>query len=293
LKKREKKSKKFIFPTRCPSCGSETLKEININTKKVDAVRRCLDREYKCQHIAKEKLKHFVSKDAFNIDGLGKKVIDQFWQLKLIKSPSDIFNLDYTKIANLEGWGELSAKNLKSAINKSSSVLLDKFIYALGIRHIGLENAKLLGNFFSSIDKFTEIFNHKKRKNLLINILELDGIGSVQLRSLDDFFSNKSNNEAIFALIKNLRVENSKILKKNGKLSSKTIMFTGGFEKISRSEAKSLVEENGGKVLGSISKKLNILVAGNNKPTKSKIEKAKELGVDIISEDNWYKLLNI
>ena len=293
LKKREKKSKKFIFPTRCPSCGSETLKEININTKKVDAVRRCLDREYKCQHIAKEKLKHFVSKDAFNIDGLGKKVIDQFWKLKLIKSPSDIFNLDYTKIANLEGWGELSAKNLKTAINKSSSVLLDKFIYALGIRHIGLENAKLLGNFFSSIDKFTEIFNHKKRKNLLINILELDGIGSVQLRSLDDFFSNKSNNEAIFALIKNLRVENSKILKKNGKLSSKTIMFTGGFEKISRSEAKSLVEENGGKVLGSISKKLNILVAGNNKPTKSKIEKAKELGVDIISEDNWYKLLNI
>ena len=293
LKKREKKSKKFIFPTRCPSCGSETLKEININTKKVDAVRRCLDREYKCQHIAKEKLKHFVSKDAFNIDGLGKKVIDQFWQLKLIKSPSDIFNLDYTKIANLEGWGELSAKNLKTAINKSSSVLLDKFIYALGIRHIGLENAKLLGNFFSSIDKFTEIFNHKKRKNLLINILELDGIGSVQLRSLDEFFSNKSNNEAIFALIKNLRVENFKIFKKNGKLSSKTIMFTGGFEKISRSEAKSLVEENGGKVLGSISKKLNILVAGNNKPTKSKIEKAKELGVDIISEDNWYKLLNI
>ena len=293
LKKREKKSKKFIFPTRCPSCGSETLKEININTKKVDAVRRCLDREYKCQHIAKEKLKHFVSKDAFNIDGLGKKVIDQFWQLKLIKSPSDIFNLDYTKIANLEGWGELSAKNLKTAINKSSSVLLDKFIYALGIRHIGLENAKLLGNFFSSIDKFTEIFNHKKRKNLLINILELDGIGSVQLRSLDEFFSNKSNNEAIFALIKNLRVENFKIFKKNGKLSSKTIMFTGGFEKISRSEAKSLVEENGGKVLGSISKKLNILVTGNNKPTKSKIEKAKELGVDIISEDNWYKLLNI
>ena len=293
LKKREKKSKKFIFPTRCPSCGSETLKEININTKKVDAVRRCLDREYKCQHIAKEKLKHFVSKDAFNIDGLGKKVIDQFWQLKLIKTPSDIFNLDYEKISNLDGWGKLSSENLKKAINNSSNILLDKFIYSLGIRHIGLENAKLLGNFFSSIDKFTEIFNHKKRKNLLINILELDGIGSVQLRSLDDFFSNKSNNEAIFALIKNLRVENSKILKKNGKLSSKTIMFTGGFEKISRSEAKSLVEENGGKVLGSISKKLNILVAGNNKPTKSKIEKAKELGVDIISEDNWYKLLNI
>jgi len=293
LKKRKKNSKKFIFPNKCPSCGSDTIKEININTKKVDAIRRCVDQEYKCQHIAKEKLKHFVSKDAFNIDGLGKKVIDQFWELKLIQTPSDIFNLDYKKIKNLEGWGQLSADNLKKAIKKSSTILLDKFIYSLGVRHIGEENAKLLGNFFISINKFTELFDLSRRKNLLQNIAELDGIGSAQLKSLEEFFSNKSNCEIIFSLIKYLKIEKSKILNKNGKLSGKTIMFTGTFEKISRSEAKSLVEENGGKVLGSISKKLDILVSGDNKPTKSKIEKAKGLGVNIILEDDWYKFLNI
>ena len=290
--KRDKHSKKFTFPTKCP-CGSDTVKEININTKKVDAVRRCLDKENNCQFIAKEKLKHFVSKDALNIEGLGKKVVDQFWDLKLVKKSSDIFILDYVKIEDLEGWGELSVKNLKTAIKKSSNILLDKFIYSLGIRHIGQENAKLLGNFFKSITKLIELFNSSKRENLLKNIAELDGIGSAQLNSLKEFFSNKINYETTSSLIKHLKIENSKTLSKNGKLSSKTIMFTGGFKKISRSEAKSLVEENGGKVLGNISSKLNILVSGNIKPTKSKIEKAKEAGVKIISEADWYKLLNI
>jgi DNA ligase (NAD+) len=292
LSKRDAYSKKFIFPTKCP-CGSDTIKEINLNTRKVDAVRRCLNREYKCQFIAKEKLKHFVSKDAFSIEGLGKKVVDQFWDLTLIKKPSDIFNLNYKKIENLEGWGELSVKNLKTAINKSSKILLDKFIYSLGIRHIGQENAKLLGNFFKNIMKLTELFESTKRENLLKNIAELDGIGLAQINSLKEFFSNKINNEIVSSLITHLTIENSKALNKDGKLSGKTIMFTGGFEKISRSEAKSLVEESGGKVLGNISNKLSMLVTGNSKPTKSKIRKAKEIGVRIISEAEWYNLLNI
>ena len=292
LNKRSKTSKKFVFPIKCP-CGSDTIKEINVNTKKADAVRRCLDKENKCQFIAKEKLKHFVSKDAFNIEGLGKKVIDQFWDLRLIKKPSNIFSLDYKRIETLEGWGELSVKNLKSAINNSSQISLDRFIYSLGIRHIGQENAKLLGNFFKSIDKFIELFSLSKKKNLLKNIAELDGIGSAQLKSIDEFFLNKTNNEILLSLIKYLKIENFKVFNKNGKLSGKTIMFTGGFEKISRSEAKSLVEENGGKVLGNISSKLSILVIGNSKPTKSKIIKAKEMGIKIISESDWYKLLNI
>ena len=293
LNKRIKNSEKYIFPTKCPSCGSQTTKEINLNTKKVDAIRRCLDKEYRCQDIAKEKLKHFVSKDAFNIDGLGKKVVDQFWKLKLIRTPADIFNLDYVKIANLEGWGLLSVKNLQDAIKKSSNISLDRFIFSLGIRHIGEENAKNLGNFFITIKKFIELFNFSKRKNILKNIDELDGIGSAQIKSLEEFFSSKSNSENILSLIKYLTIKNSKILHKNGKLSGKTIMFTGGFKKISRSEAKSLVEDNGGKVLGSISKKLNILVTGYNKPTKVRIEKAKELGISIILENDWYKFLNI
>ncbi len=292
LTKRDKRSKRFIFPKKC-LCGSGTIKEINVNTKKIDAVRRCLDTEHKCPFIAKEKLKHFVSKDALNIEGLGKKVVDQFWELGLVKKASDIFNLDYKKIESLEGWGELSVKNLKTAINQSSQILLDKFIYSLGIRHIGQENAKLLGNFFKSITKLVELFNSSKREYLLKNIAELDGIGLAQLNSLEEFFSNKMNNEVISSLIKNLKIENSKVINKDGKLSGKTIMFTGGFEKISRSEAKSLVEENGGKVLGNISNKLNILVIGDSKPTKSKIEKARERGVKIISEPDWYRLLNI
>ena len=292
LIQRRENSKKFTFPTKC-LCGSDTIKEINANTKKVDAVRRCLDAEFKCQFIAKEKLKHFVSKDAFNIEGLGKKVIDQFWNLKLIKSAPDIFRLDYKKIKNLEGWGELSVINLKNAINKSSKISLNKFIYSLGVRHIGQENAKLLGNYFKSINKLIELFDSSKQENLLKNIAELDGIGSAQLSSLKEFFSNNINYKIVSALIKNLKIENSKITNKDGKLSGKTIMFTGGFKKISRSEAKSLVEENGGKVLGSISNKLNILVTGESKPTKSKIEKAKEIGLKVISEKDWYKLLNI
>ena len=292
LSKRDKYSKKFVFPTKC-LCGSDTIKETNANTKKIDAVRRCLDKDYRCQYIAKEKLKHFVSKDAFNIEGLGKKVVDQFWELKLIKIPSDIFNLDYKKIEKLEGWGEQSVNNLKSAINKSSKILLDRFIYSLGIRHIGQENAKLLGNFFKSITKLIELFDSSKQTNLLNNIVELDGIGSAQLKSLKEFFSNKKNNVILSSLIKCLKIENSKVLNRDGKLSGKTIMFTGGFKKISRSEAKSLVEENGGKVLGNISNKLNILVVGSSKPTKSKIEKAKDAGVKTISEKDWYKILNI
>ena len=293
LSKRKKNLQKYIFPTKCPSCGSQTVKEINVNTKKVDVVRRCLDKEYNCKHIAKEKLKHLVSKEAFNIDGLGKKVIDQFWELKLIKSPSEIFNLNYNKISRLDGWGILSAENLERSIKKSSIILLDKFIFSLGIRHIGEENAKLLGSFFISVEKFIELLITSKRKSLLKNINELDGIGLAQLKSLEEYFSNKSNSEIILSLIKHLTIEDSKILNKDGKLGNKTIMFTGGFEKISRSEAKSLVEENGGKVVSSISKKLNIIVTGNSKPTKSKIKRAKELDIKIISENGWYKFLNI
>jgi DNA ligase (NAD+) len=163
--------------------------------------------------------------------------------LGLIKNASDIYNLNFKKIETLEGWGKLSVSNLKTAILKSSQVSLDKFIYSLGIRHIGQENAKLLGNFFKSITKFIELFNYSKQKNLLKNITELDGIGSAQLKSLEEFFSNKKNEKLVFSLIKSLKIENSKIINKGGKLSGKTIMFTGGFEKISRSEAKSLVEE--------------------------------------------------
>ena len=288
--KRNKNSKKFIFPDKC-LCGSPTKKEISMTTKKTDAVRRCV-RGYECDFTAKEKLKHIVSKDAFDIEGLGKKVIDNFWELKFIRTPANIFDLDYEKIEKLEGWGKLSIKNLQNAINKSKNIVLDRFIYSIGIRHIGQENAKILGNFFKNSEKFSELFNAKKRKDILKNLEDLDGIGDTQVKSIEDFFSNKKNSQIIQSLLSVLNIKNFQKINRTGKLSNKNIMFTGGFEKMSRSEAKALAEENGAKILGSVSKKLDYLVIGNSKPTKKKIEKAKELKINLMTEESWYDLLN-
>ncbi len=289
--KRTKTSKEFKFPEKC-LCGSTTQKEINKSTKKADAVRRCL-KGYDCEFTAREKLKHIVSKDAFNIDGFGKKVVDQFWDLKLISKPSDIFNIDYNKIKKLEGWGDLSIDNLKRAVEKSKNIELERFIFAIGIRHIGQENAKILAGYFKSIKKFSIFFNESDRKKDFEYLVNLDGIGGTQIDSIEIFFSNQKNIEIINGLIKELKVKDFKQKNKSGKFSNKNIMFTGGFEKMSRSEAKLLVENNGGKVLGSISKKLDILVIGNSKPTKKKIENARKLNIKIISEKGWYKILNL
>ncbi len=289
--KRNHNSKKYIFPNKC-LCGGATYKEINKSTKKEDAVRRCL-KGYDCDYTAREKLKHVVSKDAFNIDGLGKKVIDQFWNLKIIKEPSDIFNIDYNKIKNLEGWGKLSIDNLQKAIEKSRIIELDRFIFSVGIRHIGQENAKILAGFFQSIDKFSKLFRENNRKKILKHLIDLDGIGEIQIDSINNFFSNDKNIKIIESLIDKLKINNFKARNKKGKFSNKTLMFTGGFDKMSRSEAKSLVENNGGKVLGTISKKLNFLVVGNSKPTKKKIDLAKRLSIKIVKENEWYKILDL
>ncbi len=288
--KRSTKSKKFIFPEKC-LCGYKTKKEISLTTKKIDAVRRC-SRGYECNFIAKEKLKHIVSKDAFDIDGLGKKVIDNFWKLKIIKTPSDIFNLDYTKIEKLDGWGDLSIANLKNAINNSRKVVLDKFIFSIGIRHIGQENAKTLANYFKKVEKFSELFIQKKRKEILNSLDELDGIGETQIKSIEDFFSNSKNITIIQSFMSVLDIKNYEKKIKSGKLSNKNIMFTGGFEKMSRSEAKTIAEENGAKILGTVTKKLDYLVIGNSKPTKKKIQTAKELNINLLTEDKWYDLLD-
>ena len=289
--KRNKKSKKFIFPDRC-LCGEKTHKEMNISTNKIDAVRRCI-KGYDCTFTAIEKLKHIVSKEAFNIEGLGKKVIDQFWNLHLIKTPSDIFKLNYEKIKKLEGWGNLSIENLTRAVNNAKIISLNRFIYSIGIRHIGQENAKILSGFFISIKKFSNLFNTIKRKEILNNLNDLDGIGITQIKSIESFFINSKNIEVTKSLIQALEIKDYKNVNNKGKFSNKNLMFTGGFKKMSRSEAKSLTEENGGKVLGTISKKLSMLVIGDSKPKKKKIDKAKEMKIDIINEKDWYKLLDI
>ena len=289
LSKRGKKTKVYNFPAKCP-CGNNTIKEFNEISKKIDAVRRCPDIGYECPYMAKEKLKHLISKDALNIDGFGKKVVDNFWNLKLVKVPSDIFKLDYKAIKELEGWGELSCNNLNKSIEKSKKLSLAKFIYAIGIRHIGQENAKILANYFKSITKFKKLFDPRLIKVELSNLIEIDGIGETQIKALEIFFSNKKNIKVINDLIECLQISNFENIT-SGIFTNKTLMFTGGFSKMSRSEAKTLAESQGGKVLGSISKKLNYLVVGDSKPTNNKVEKAKDLQVEIITEKKWYELL--
>ena len=172
------------------SCGSATIKEYNELTKKFDAVRRCINDGYGCEKIALEKIKHFVSKEAFNIDGLGKKIVESFWELKLIRYPQDIFNLDYEKISKLDGWGNLSVSNLKYSIENKKKISLSKLIYSIGIRHIGQENAKLLAKTLKNSDKFFDL----GKKNNLNELLNIDGIGETQIKSIKDFFSNKKFN---------------------------------------------------------------------------------------------------
>ncbi len=287
-KKRPKNTSKFKFPYFCPSCGSKTIKEFNSITKKNDAVRRCSSEGYYCKNISIEKLKHFVSKEAFNIDGFGKKIVENFWKLKLIKYPQDIFNLDYNKIEKLEGWGKLSVENLKYSINEKKNIALDKFIYALGIRHIGVENAKLLSKHFVSFLKFKEL----SRKNNYRELLNIDGIGDTQVNSIRSFFSNNTNLNILDALEKNLNIQDVITNSKNGLLKEKTFLVTGKLNGISRAEVKSLIEDNSGTTLSSVSSKLNYLIVGE-KPTKRKVESAKQLNIKIISQDEFLKMLNM
>ena len=153
-------------------------------------------------------MKHIVSKEAFNIDGLGKKVIETFYDLKFISEPSDIFKLNYEKLKNLEGWGELSINNLKKAISKSKKISLERFIYSIGIRHIGQENAKILANFFVSIKEFSKLFDSENREKILINLVELDGIGKTQIDTIKYYFSRDNNIKITKNFINQLSISN-------------------------------------------------------------------------------------
>ncbi len=292
IKKRAKNSKQFVFPKKCPSCGSMVKKEYNDITKKFDAVARCTSEGFECEKITIEKIKHFISKDALNIDGLGKKVIEKFWELNLVRLPHDIFNLDYKKIEDLDGFGSQSVNNLKLAINKSRDITLEKFIFSIGIRHIGQENAKILANYFLNIKNFSKIFDKKNRDLVIKSLIDLDGVGETQINSIQNFFRNQSNMKAVSELIRVLRITDFKSIK-NGKFVGKTFMLTGGLARMSRPEAKNIIEENGGKILGSPSKKLNYLIVGDSKPTIKKIEKAKQNKVLILTEKAWYEMLNL
>ena len=287
--KRDKNSKKFIFPDKC-LCGRPAVKDYNETSKKLDVVKRCTDTGFNCEFMAREKIKHFVSKEALDIEGFGKKIVEDFWSLNFIRLPQDIFTLEFKKIEKLEGWGELSVSNLKTAIEKSKDISLAKFIYSLGIRHIGQENAKNLSRYFVSIKNFLKLCNPDLLMNEINSLDEIDGIGETQVESLIHFFKDKKNNKVVHELSKILNIQDFIEKKIDSFFSGKNIMFTGGFSTMSRSEAKSLAETLGAKILSSVNKKLDYLVIGLSKPTKNKVDKAKELGVKIIEEKEWLRL---
>tara|TARA_B100000787_G_scaffold121401_1_gene91237 strand:+ start:2993 stop:5023 length:2031 start_codon:yes stop_codon:yes gene_type:complete len=287
IKKRDKKSKKFIFPLNCPSCGSKTVKDYNELTKRQDAVRRCLSTSYECKKIAIEKIKHFVSKEAFNIEGFGKKIVENFWYLNLIRLPQDIFNLDYDKIERLDGWGKLSATNLKFSIEQKKKISLDRFIYALGIRHIGQENSKLIARYLKTSINFIKL-PHGTNIESLSNI---DGIGITQIQSIKKFFSEKKNMKVLSELDKNLKIENIVLINNKGLLKDKTFMLTGKLNAVSRAEAKSLIEQNSGKIISNVNKKLHYLIVGE-KPTTKKVNMARTMNIKVIDQKEWMEMLN-
>jgi len=288
LSKRTKEIKKFIFPVKCPSCGSKTIKEFNQTTKKQDAVRRCTSEGYQCEKVSIEKLKHFVSKEAFNIEGFGKKIVENFWKLKIIKLPQDIFNLDYNKIEKLEGWGKLSVSNLKYSINEKKNISLEKFIFALGIRHIGLENAKILAKHFKTSQGLLDLSVNKNFHELK----DIDGIGETQVNSIKNFFLNKENLNILIELNKILKIKNVMQIRNDGHLKNKTFIITGKLNGVSRAELKSLIEQNTGSIISSVSKKLDYLIVGD-KPTKHKVDMANELGIEILSQADIFKMLKM
>ena len=287
LKRRKQTSKKFTFPLKCPSCGSKTIKDYNEITKKQDAVRRCASEGFECEKIAIEKIKHFVSKDAFNIDGFGKKIVENFWNIKLVRLPQDIFKLNYKKLEELEGWGKLSVANLKFSIEEKKNISLERFIYSLGIRHIGQENAKLIARHL----KRTPNFFRLSEESNIESLFNIDGIGITQIQSIKKFFLNKINLKVLFELEKNLTIKDIILINNDGLLRNKTFMLTGKLNGISRAEAKSLIEQNSGKIINNVNKKLDYLIAGE-KPTLKKINTAKDWNIKVINQAEWLKMLN-
>jgi DNA ligase (NAD+) len=283
VKEHHAHSRKFDFPHTCPVCGSHATREEG------EAVRRCMGGLI-CPAQAKERLRHFVSRDAFDIDGLGEKQIELFWEKAFIRTPADIFHLPFDEISQLEGYGEKSITNLKAAIEKARTVQLNRFVYALGIRHTGEITAKLLARHYGSYAAFKAALTEAKPENDAWNdLLNIDGMGQIMAEAVTDFFHEEHNQKLLSQLEPELTIEDAEQVSGNSPVSGKTVVFTGTLEKMTRNEAKARAESLGAKVAGSVSAKTDYLVAGAD--AGSKLKKAKELGVTVLTEDAWLELI--
>jgi DNA ligase (NAD+) len=285
---RKGRGKPYKFPEKCPVCGSHAVRGEG------EAVRRCTG-GLTCSAQAMERLRHFVSRGAFDIEGMGSKHVEAFYQDDLVKAPADIFRLHRRRVELLdrEGWGESSVKNLLDAIEARRTIPLDRFIYALGIRQVGEATAKLLARHYHTLEEWQAamIAAAKDREGAAYQDLNnIDQIGESVAGDILDFFEEKHNLEALKALAKELTVEEAKAPRAgNSPVSGKTVVFTGALTKMTRDEAKARAEALGAKVASSVSKKTDYVIVGED--AGSKAAKAAELGVKTLSEDEWLELI--
>jgi DNA ligase (NAD+) len=261
------------MPDKCPVCGSKVIR------MEGEAATRCINSS--CSAQVKERIKHFASKSAFDIDGLGKKLVDQLVDKNLLSSVADIFTLDESVLSKLDRMGAKSAANLIGAIENAKTIDLSRFLFALGIRHVGEHVAAVLADYFITLDP---LMNCSREE-----LEAVDGIGPVVAASITQFFEQQNNRRIIDQLLASGVQLETAVPKKAGQLDGRIIVLTGKLEEFTRSQAKSLIEAAGGKVSGSVSRKTDYVVGGD--ATGSKLTKARELGVAIIDEAEFKDLL--
>jgi DNA ligase (NAD+) len=288
--KRPDNTPPFTIPRYCPSCNSE------LHIDHADVIVRC-ENGLNCPKQLNESIKHFVSQNALNIEGMGAKQVEFFLNKEMVKNPADIFKLEeknkksLQKIENMSRWGAKSVENLFYNIKQAKTTTLPRFIYSLGIRHIGESNAKILSKQFGNARKFVESMIELAQGNeeIFNNLEELDGIGYKTLIDVKNFFKCQQNINTVRELLDILKIDDFVDVKQHSPLSNQNIVFTGSFVSLSRSEAKLQAEQLGANVISSISKNTNILVAGEK--AGSKLKKAQELGIKIISEQDWKQIV--
>jgi DNA ligase (NAD+) len=293
--KRPAGAEPFAFPTACPACGSHAVRDVNEKTGKLDAVRRCTG-GLVCPAQAVERLRHFVSRNAFDIEGLGEKIVQAFHDEGLVRTPADLFTLEQRdaessdRLKDREGWGETSARNLFRAIETRRTIALDRFIYALGIRHVGETTARLLARSYGSLEELLAAMREAARdrdSDAFRDLRNIGGIGEVVAAAIAEFFAEPHNVEAVEALLHNVTVTPLAQIDTGSPVAGQTVVFTGALERMTREEAKAMAERLGAKVAGSVSKKTDLVVAGPG--AGSKLKNAQEFGVEVIDEAEWFR----
>ncbi|MFT3987091.1 NAD-dependent DNA ligase LigA [Aestuariivirga sp.] len=289
---RPSSAKPYHFPHVCPACGSHAEREAR-ETGKTDAVRRCTGGLI-CPAQRVERLKHFCSRNAFDIEGLGDKIIAEFYADGLIASPDDIFTLEtrdgraLKKLKDRDGWGQASVRKLFDAIDARRTIALDRFIYALGIRHTGETTARVLARAYGTIENVREqmIAAGVEGSDAWNELTAHDGIGGVVAEAIVQFFGEEHNLKVVDDLLKHVTVTELEARSTTSPVAGKTVVFTGALERMTREEAKAMAERLGAKVAGSVSKKTDLLVAGPG--AGSKLKDAEKYGVEVIDENAWF-----